>query len=408
MVERSHCRLVIVGDGVDPSALGDVRVIRISDAFVTAQQRRLPFETAGVANPPAYVTFTSGTTGQPKAVLAPTSQVDNRFQWMWRRYPFLPGEVCCQRMPLSYVDSIWEILGPVCAGTPVALIPSRDYPNGQKLLDALAMHRVSRVWMLPASINALVEAFPNLGARLPLLRFWVTTGDAIAPGVVRKFFDAVPEARLFNLYGTSEVWDATWHDIPPNAEFMAHVPVGTPINGVEVAVVDERGNELPPGATGEIAIGGCGLASGYIDSAPGVCRDFRSTISGSSGTRRFYRTGDYGFIDAAGAVVYQGRRSSWVHRGKHQVNLLAIEAALSLHPAIVEDAVAAFETSTGKIEVVGFYLSRTGQAHSDAELRAFLSSRLGSQDLPDRLLLVNSFPMTPSGKINRRLLQVPR
>ncbi len=363
----------------------------------------LPFQ-ATTANTPAYITFTSGSTGQPKPVLAPVGQVENRFAWMWRRYPFADGEVCCLRMPLSFIDSLWELLGPVCVGTPVALLSARKFPLGEELVSALARHRVSRVWMLPAAINSLLESFPDLEARLPALRFWVTTGDAIAPGVVGKFFAALPHAKLFNLYGTSEVWDATWHEITRESVHDTYVPIGTSIDGVEVSIVDPRGLELPAGEEGEIAVSGTGLAIGYIGGSSKDCDDFLSDITGPNGSKRCYRTGDLGVLRASGPLVFLGRRSSWVETSTGRVSLLAIEAALSLHPDIAECAAVSRSPSTGGAQIVGYYCPKLAHAADADDLRCYLKSKLPAHNLPDKLVRVANFPMTPSGKIDRARL----
>ncbi len=403
MVEQSGCTLVLT-DGVASTELFDNTSIQtISDtlSLIRTEPRSNPPRTTR-RNSPAYVTFTSGSTGRPKAVLAPIRQVDNRFSWMWDAYPFSSGEVCCHRMPLSFVDTIWEILGPVCKGIPVALISAKRFPGGASLVEKLAYHQISRIWMLPAAINALVEFLPTLGQSLPHLRFWVCTGDTLSPGLALKFYRAAPGARLFNLYGTSEVWDATWYEVPTTGINGLFVPIGKAIKNIEVSVVGENRRTVRMGTVGEIAITGTGLALGYMTGSSVDEKQFLIAVEGNVG-KGFYFTGDLGRFAEQEELIFLGRRESIVKRANHLVNLIEIESALTLHPYVTEGAVAASKTVQEPVITAYYSIDQKRQVHEN-NLLSFLRNYLPDETLPDRLVRLDRFPMTPSGKINRRVL----
>src|SRR5262249_50593093 len=127
----------------------------------------------------AYVMYTSGSTGQPKGVEGTHAGAVNRFAWMWSAYPFAPGEVACQMTSLSFVDSIWELFGPLLQGVPTVVVPNRLVTEPLRLLDLLAKERVSRIVLVPSVLRILLETSKDLSTRLPALRLWVTSGEAI-------------------------------------------------------------------------------------------------------------------------------------------------------------------------------------------------------------------------------------
>ncbi|MFN2168777.1 MAG: condensation domain-containing protein, partial [Anaerolineae bacterium] len=160
----------------------------------------------------AYAIYTSGSTGRPKGVAVPHRQILNRLQWMWETYPFGSDEVNCQKTALSFVDSIWEYFGALLQGIPTVIIPDEVLQDPYALVELLGRHRVSRIWLVPSFLRMLLDAYPDLAERLPQLRFWVTSGEALSTELYGQFSQLVPQGRLYYLYGTSDVWDVTWYD----------------------------------------------------------------------------------------------------------------------------------------------------------------------------------------------------
>jgi non-ribosomal peptide synthetase component F len=133
---------------------------------------------------------------------------------MWERYPFEPGEVCCQKTNLGFVDSIWEIFGPLLAGVPSVILPPETVLDPEELLQSLARHGVTRMVLVPSLLRALLEHAPDLGQRVPKLKLWSCSGEVLSADLARRFREACPEAKLLNIYGSSEVAaDVTWHEV---------------------------------------------------------------------------------------------------------------------------------------------------------------------------------------------------
>src|SRR5256714_6673693 len=183
---------------------------------------------------------------------------------MWREYPFAADEVCCQKTNLGFVDSVWEIFGPLLRGVPNVIILAETVRDPEALLGTLARERVTRMVLVPSLLRMLLEQEPRLGERVPELKLWTCSGEVLPRELAQRFGKAFPGARLLNLYGSAEVAaDVTWHEVREEDERAVSVSIGKPISNMQVYILDEAGQPVPVGVRGEIYVGGEGLARGY-------------------------------------------------------------------------------------------------------------------------------------------------
>ena len=181
----------------------------------------------------------------------------NRFHWMWQRFPFAAGEVCCQKTNLSFVDPVWEILGPLLQGVKLVVIADEVVRDPSLLIETLSGHEVSRIVLVPSLLRMILKTEKDLRERLCKLRFWVTSGEASARRSIRNVSRATSRAQLINLYGSSEVSaDVTYHLIEGEE---SSVPIGMPISNAQIYILDSR-LPVPVGVSGELYVGGAGLA----------------------------------------------------------------------------------------------------------------------------------------------------
>src|SRR6202521_416107 len=183
----------------------------------------------------AYVLYTSGSSGRPKGVEGTHRGAMNRMRWMWERYPFAAGEVCCQKTNVGFVDSVWEIFGPLLAGGPSVILPQEAVLDPEELLRILAEHRVTRIVLVPSLLRALLEYAPNLEERVPELKLWSSSGEVLTWELARRFRKGYPKAKVLQLYGSSEVAaDVTWHEVGEGEEEEQEKGKGSgPIGGAE-------------------------------------------------------------------------------------------------------------------------------------------------------------------------------
>jgi amino acid adenylation domain-containing protein len=359
----------------------------------------------------AYVIYTSGSTGRPKGVAVEHRQILNRLHWMWDAYPFDAGEVSCQKTAIGFVDSLWELLGPLLKGVPSVVVPDELVADARLLVDELSGEAVTRIWLVPSFLRALLEAFPNLGERVPELRFWVASGEPLTVDLAELFAERVPHGTLFNLYGTSEVWDATWYEPRGGGARLGRVPIGRPIANVTAYVLDSQGSPTPPGVPGELHVGGVGLARGYVNDPGLTAERFVPDPFGAAPGARLYRTGDLARFQSDGNIEFLGRKDDQVKLRGFRIELGEIEAALGRHPTVRHSAVVLRDDEPVEPRLVGYVVRATDDATPEdayaASLRRFLRRTLPEYMIPASFVTLFALPLTPTGKVDRRALPAP-
>ena len=357
--------------------------------------------TPGSSDRLAYVIYTSGSTGIPKGVEGTHRASMNRFSWMWKTYPFKAGEVCCQKTNLGFVDSIWEIFGPLLAGIPNVVIPQEAVLDPQELLRILARERVTRIVLVPSLLRAILDRAPNLGKRVPALKLWSCSGEMLPADLARNFRVAFPGATLLNIYGSSEVAaDVTCHEVTDSYHASA-VPIGRPISNTQIYLVDEFRNPVPIGIRGQIFVGGDGVARSYLNRAELTAERFVSNWLAPKQSPRLYRTGDLGRFRSNGEIEFLGRVDSQVKLRGQRIELGEIEAVLASH-AGVQEAVVAVTGEGEQLKLSAYVVARDEKAVPAAgELRRYLRAKLPEHMVPARYWRVEQMPLLANGKVNR-------
>jgi amino acid adenylation domain-containing protein len=379
-------------------------------------------------NAVAYVTYTSGSTGTPKGVQGLQRGAVNRFHWMWRVYPFQPDEVCCQKTYLSFVDSVWEIYGPLLRGVPIVIIPDAVLKDDRLLIQTLADHQVTRIVLAPSLLRVLL-AHEDLQQRLPHLKYWSGSGEALPLELAQRFWQVMPNALLLNMYGSSEAAaDSIVYEVKPDPALTAML-IGRPIDNTQVYLLDARRQLVPIGVPGEIYVGGDGLARGYherpdLTAERFIANPFDEAVPATLGGHSFgrlYKTGDLGRYRLDGNIEYLGRIDYQVKVRGFRIELGEIESNLKQHPAVHQAVVVAREASPGDMRLVAYIVlkdsasqhrshndgdasSSSAAATSSIDLRAYLQAKLPEYMLPAVYITLEALPLTPSGKIDRRAL----
>jgi amino acid adenylation domain-containing protein len=352
----------------------------------------------------AYVIYTSGSTGAPKGVEGSHRASLNRFSWMWRTYPFKSDDVCCQKTSLGFVDSIWEIFGPLLAGVPNVIIPQDAVRDPELLLQTLARERVTRIVLVPSQLRALLEHAPNLSLRVPHLKLWSCSGEVLPVDVAKGFRAAFPEAKMLNIYGSSEVAaDATCHEVEER-DLESSVGIGKPISNTQVYLVDECSNAVPIGIRGEIYIGGDGLARGYLNRPELTAERFVDNWLVPGAGSRLYRTGDLGRYRSNGEIEYVGRVDSQIKLRGVRIELGEIESVLASYP-VVREAVVTVSGEAEQQKLTAYLVGPVATELPDAaELRRFLRTKLPEHMVPASYWQIEKVPLLASGKVNRAAL----
>ena len=351
----------------------------------------------------AYIIYTSGSTGRPKGVEGTHRATVNRFEWMWRNYPFHDGEVACQKTSIGFVDSIWEIFGPLLQGTCVVVIPDALL-EPERLVGALGKHRITRIVLVPSLLRVLLEQVSGLQEKLPDLTLWISSGEALPLDLAKRFRETFPKAKLLNLYGSSEVAaDVTCEEVK-DLEQLSSVPIGRPIANVQIYVLDCYLRAVPIGARGEIYVGGECLARGYYQRPELTAERFIANPFGSGQSTRLYKTGDLGRLMGDGRLEYLGRVDNQVKIRGIRIELGEIESILNEHPLVKEAAVSIWEKNPQSALLVGYVVASETTVPGTTELRQYLKSRVPDYMIPSVFVVLKALPLLPNGKVNRTAL----
>jgi amino acid adenylation domain-containing protein/non-ribosomal peptide synthase protein (TIGR01720 family) len=353
----------------------------------------------------ASVLYTSGSAGRPKGVLTEHRSVTRLCADPHVRLG--PDDVLAQYAPLSFDASTFEVWGALLSGARLAIDPE-DVPSVDALGTFLRAEGVTALWLTAGMFHEVAAADPGVFAGLRRL---VSGGDVLSPPQCARVLRRLPHLELVNGYGPTEgTTFTTCHRIDAaeaaEAEDGRPVPIGRPITGTRCFVLDRDLNLVPAGVPGELYVGGTGLARGYLN-RPGLTADRFVADPFGHGTR-LYRTGDVVRWRTGEPWVldFLGRSDDQVKIRGFRIEVGEVEAALRRHPDVAEAVVLAREDTPGHKRLAGYAVPR--RALDPAELRAFLDRSLPGHLVPGALVLLDRFPLTPNGKVDRRALPAPR
>lgn len=388
----------LVTDGPAPDGLPVLAPGPLPDA----ESSPLPAPPASAPRPgdPAYVIYTSGSTGTPKGVEVPHGALANLIAAMGRRAGADAGDRWLGLTSLSFDISTVELLLPLTTGARTVLVPEGAQRDGAALLKLVDAHGITHLQATPNSWRLMLDA----GLHRPGL-VAVAGGEALPGPLAEELISA--SGRLINVYGPTEttVWSTLAALVPGEP-----VSIGSPLDATSAHVLDPHGQPVPAGLTGELYLGGAGVAHGYRGRPGLTAQCFVPDPYGPPGSR-LYRTGDLVRRLPDGRLEFAGRTDSQVKLRGHRIELGEIEARLDEHPQVRQAAVVLRTDPGTQARLVAYTVpaGEDGDAPSPQELRAHLARTLPAAMLPTAWLSLAAFPLTPNGKLDRaRLPEPPR
>ncbi|WP_431262155.1 amino acid adenylation domain-containing protein [Roseateles chitinivorans] len=346
----------------------------------------------------AYIIYTSGSTGQPKGVMVEHGGLSSLAHAQIAQFGVTPSSRVLQFVSLSFDVCISEITMTLCSGATLLLASIADLAPGEALLNLVKSQGVTHL-TLPKAALAVLPADADLGELQTVI-----VGGEVLPAALSDAWSS--RYHLYNSYGPTEATVcATVY--PCRAPDPATVPIGRPIAGKRVYILDEHGAPVPLGTTGEIHIGGSGVARGYWNQPELTRQRFLPDPYGAQPGTRLYRTGDLGRWLPDGNVEFLGRNDHQVKVRGFRIELGEIETRLALCPGVREAVVMARQDEHGDPRLVAYV---TGQPESEptaARLRAELVQVLPDHMVPHAFVTLPAMPLTPNGKIDRMALPAP-
>ena len=368
---------------------------------------------AGRSDNAAYVMYTSGSTGEPKGVCVTHTGVVNLLDELACE----AGDVCAWWTSGGFDVSVFEIFGALRAGATVDVVPAAIRPHAEQYIDWLVERGITHAYVPPFALAALEESI----SRTSLRRLIVSVEPTPEP-LLRRIVASRPGLSVVNGYGPTETTIfATLHDLDPDGVGTGMVPIGHAVQNCPARVLDAAGRMVPVGVPGELFVGGVGLARGYLG-RPGATAEvfIPDPFAGQPGAR-MYRTGDVVRLRPDGHLRFLGRRDQQVKLRGVRIELGEVQATLTAQPGVAS-ALAVVRQIGGQPVLIG-YVVPTATGHSVAEsaatelstsavlspadLRARLRAVLPAPMVPSAVVVLDAWPVTVNGKLDRRALPLP-
>ncbi|GAB5525199.1 MAG: hypothetical protein Roseis2KO_30710 [Roseivirga sp.] len=355
----------------------------------------------------AYVIYTSGSTGKPKGVMIEHHSVVNRIMWMQNAYPIDETDTLLQKTPIVFDVSVWELFWWSFTGASLCLLKPGGEKEPGELIKAIEAHKVTTMHFVPSMLSsflAVTHKHYDTG-RLRSLKQVFTSGEALKAEHVQQFGSIINKpcgTRLINLYGPTEATvDVSFYECD-FSETVTNPPIGKPIDNTTLHVLSKDLTLLPVGVPGELHIGGVNVGRGYLDDP--VQTNEKFITDPLTGEGRMYKTGDLVKWLPDGNIAYLGRIDHQVKIRGFRIELGEIESQLLSHKQIEETVVLVKEKEGDKF-IVAYYVAE--DVLDEAEMRAHLSERIPGYMVPAYFVHLEAMPLTPNGKINRKVLPAP-
>ncbi len=401
MLEDAQPEVIVTeANLVESLPTGDAEVVCLDSEWPTLAEGADAAPAVAVsAENLAYVIYTSGSTGRPKGVQVTHGALTNFLTSMADLLGVTDRDALLAVTTLSFDIAALEMFLPLAVGGRIEIVPREVAADGVRLAARLAKGDITMLQATPATWRLLLEGgwkgTPNLAI--------LCGGEALPRALADRLVDK--GRAVWNLYGPTET--TIWSSLAKVEPGDAPITIGRPIARTQLYVLDARLRPVPVGVTGELYIGGAGVARGYYI-RPGLTAErFLPDPFGKAAGGRIYRTGDLARWRSDGALECLGRADQQVKIRGFRVELGEIEAALAAHPAVREAAVVAREDATGEQALVAYVSAREGQTLAVADLRRALGEALPEYMVPSAFVTLDALPLTPNGKVDRNALPAP-
>ncbi|MFT4125517.1 MAG: amino acid adenylation domain-containing protein [Gordonia sp. (in: high G+C Gram-positive bacteria)] len=402
------------------AALPDVPVIRVDPVGAVPDEAPVPAadltRAATVGHPapdhPAYVVYTSGSTGTPKGVVVTHRSVANVLSWRRATMPGAgpaegaglgPGDRVLVKTPAGFDGAVWELLLPFTAGATAVVAEPGAQRDPRRLAAIIADHAVTAAVFVPSLLELFVDALPTT----PTLRHLIVGGEALRTDLADAVRAAAPQVTVVNAYGPTETTVVVTDQVARPNQSGTTVPIGVPVAGTDLLVLDPHLRRVPDGTVGELYVRGIPLARGYLGRGALTAAAFVADPTGEVPGARVYRTGDLVRRDpaAGGALTYLGRADTQVKVRGNRIELGEVEAALRSVPGVA--AAAARVVDNRLIGWVAADAPAEDAGDLAARVTADLTRRLPSYLVPSPVVVLDAVPLNHIGKVDRGALVVP-
>ncbi|WP_367127668.1 amino acid adenylation domain-containing protein [Saccharothrix sp. HUAS TT1] len=359
----------------------------------------------------AYVIFTSGSTGRPKGAMVHRAGMVNHLLAKVEDLALTETDSLVQNAPLTFDISVWQMLAALVAGGTTRIVGDDTALDPAALFALSSRERVTVLEVVPSLLRTALDAW-DAGAAvepLPDLRWLMVTGEALPARTCERWFAREPGVPLVNAYGPTECSDDVTHAVltARSGVELTGVPIGRAVRNTTLYVMDEHGSPVPPGVAGELYVGGVGVGHGYLADPVKTARAFVPDPFSSTPGARLYRTGDVVRRRRDGQLDFLGRRDHQVKIRGQRIELGEVEAALRQVPGVTDAVVTTGADAAGQTRLVGYVVAPPAAGVLAAAVRDHVGALLPEAMVPSAVVVLDEFPLTPNGKVDRRALPEP-
>jgi amino acid adenylation domain-containing protein len=372
----------------------------------------------------AYIIYTSGSTGKPKGAMVEHLGMMNHIQAKIHDLQLTGESIIAQNASHTFDISVWQFFTALTLGAKTVIYPDELVLNPGRFISQVVKDQVTILEIVPSYLAILLEFLEGQTFAPLVVNYLLVTGETVKPALVKKWFEKYPGIKMVNAYGPTEASDDITHHIMDNAPDIEQVPIGKSLQNMNIYIVDRRMQLCPIGVKGEIYVSGVGVGRGYLNNLERTTEVFMENPFVSPITNdRLYRTGDLGCWFPDGTILFFGRKDYQVKIRGYRIELGEIENQLLKHEKIKDAVVIDRESHTGDpgkgkgetylcAYIVLNEKSGDGTAGEKSltfltELKEYLSKRLPEYMIPPKFLFLEKFPLTTSGKVDRKALPVP-
>ncbi|MEV7231302.1 amino acid adenylation domain-containing protein [Polymorphospora sp. NPDC051019] len=350
----------------------------------------------------AYILYTSGSTGQPKAVAVPHRAI-TRLVTHQTHITMGPHQNYLLHSPTTFDASTFEIWAPLLNGGQLTIAPPGQLTTPE-LHHLITTHHINTLWLTAGLFHLIIDDDPTI---LTPIQQLLTGGEPVSPTHAEKARQHLPNTQIIDGYGPTETTTfATCHPLPPHQPITGPIPIGTPLNGTETHILDHHWQPTPPGTTGELFIGGPALARGYHNQPHLTAEKFipHPTKPG----QRLYHTGDLVRQTPDGTIHYIGRTDHQIKIRGHRIEPAETQTTLQTHPDITTTHITTHHHPHRGPQLTAYVIPRDLKRIPGAnELRDFLRQTLPDYLVPTQYVVLDALPLTPNGKVDRDALPAP-
>jgi amino acid adenylation domain-containing protein len=351
-----------------------------------------------------YILHTSGSTGRPKGAMLPHAGIVNCLFWMQERYKLDETDAFLLKTSLNFDPHVWEIFWPLMVGASIVVLRPGGHLDSEYLIETIVKERVTSAYFVPSMLDVFLEA-AQLN-QVSSLRRVISGGEKLAQKAIISFFERLPGVELHHSYGPTETSIAAteWtceRDYPGGV-----VPMGRPLGNTKLYVLDQWMQPVPFGVAGELYIGGAGVGLGYAGRPDLTAERFLPNPFGAS-DERMYRTGDRVRYLVDGNIEFLGRFDDQLKIRGIRVEPAEIEAQIRLCSGVRQATVLAREDTPGNKRLVAYIVLDGDQVVQPSGMRRELLQKLPEHMIPSAFVFMDSLPLMPTGKVDRKALPVP-